>query len=337
MRHAWGIAVILLLAACRTAPSSREPAPRPPMGQDDVKDHLMPLSAAEPPWRDLVRHTAIPIPGRAMHPGPSIDGMLFAYATTEFGPRPQIAVRDTYGSSPIQITSNAGENLFPRISPDGRHVAYASNREGNWDIYVARMDSPASVTQVSFEETDDIAPSWSPDAKKLVYCSRDRSGVWRLVVADIGTRIKTYLGPGIYPDWSPDAKDPWIAFQSTPHEKGGRSGVWRVKPDGTGRREVVGDAARGWSAINPHYSPDGRWIAYATVNKSVESKMFGVPTEADDIWIIRNDGTYNMRLTDELSAEWWPAWGGDRVFFVTNREGMQNICSVRVKPLEDPR
>jgi tricorn protease-like protein len=73
------------------------------------------------------------------------------------------------------------------------------------------------------------------------------------------------------------------------------------------------------------------------VNKSYESQKFGEPTEADDIWIVRNDGAYNMRLTDDLSAEWWPAWGGDRVFFVTNRGGMQNICSVRVKPLEDSK
>ena len=46
---------------------------------------------------------------------------------------------------------------------------------------------------------------------------------------------------------------------------------------------------------------------------------------------------FNMRLTDDLSAEWWPAWGGDRVFFVSSKGGMQNICSVRVKPLEDSK
>jgi tricorn protease-like protein len=69
----------------------------------------------------------------------------------------------------------------------------------------------------------------------------------------------------------------------------------------------------------------------------MESRIFGIPDEADDVWIIRPDGTFDMRLTDELSAEWWPAWGGDRVFFVTNRDGMQNICSVKVKPLEDDK
>jgi len=337
MSHSWGIALLLLRAACEDFDTRVEAPRRPPFGDEDVKDHAMPLNAAEPPWRDLVRHTSLPLPGKAMHPGPSPDGAFFAYATTEFGPRLQIAVRETFDASPLQITANSGDNLFPRVSPDGRQIAYASNREGNWDIFVGRIDSPGSVTQVTFEPEDDIAPAWSPDGKKLIYSSRSQAGVWQIVIVDIGTRIKTFLGAGIYPDWSPDPKHPLICFQSQPKSAGGRSGVWSARPDGTGLREVVADKANSWSAINPHFSPDGRWIAYATVNKSVESRSFGVPTEADDIWIVRNDGTYNMRLTDELSAEWWPAWGGDRVFFVTNRGGMQNICSVRVKPLEDPK
>jgi TolB protein len=330
--------LLSLLVACQPAPPpARDPQARPPMGGEDVKDHTMPLNAAEPPWRDLIRHTEIPLPGKAMHPGPSPDGTSFAYATTEFGPKLQIAWRETFDASPVQITANSGDNLFPRISPDGHRVAYASNREGNWDIYVARIDSPGSVTQVTFEPGDDLAPSWSPDGKKLVYSSRTEGGVWQIVIVDVGTRIKTFLGSGIFPDWSPDAKAPLITFQSLPRVAGGRSGIWCVKPDGTGLREVVGDKAQSWSAINPHFSPDGRWIAYATVNKSVESRNFGVPQEADDIWIVRSDGTYPMRLTDDLSAEWWPAWGGDRVFFVSNRNHMQNICSVRVKPLEDSK
>ncbi|MBI3854583.1 MAG: hypothetical protein HY293_02705, partial [Planctomycetes bacterium] len=63
MRHAWGVAVLLLLAACEAAPSHDDPLPRPKFGGDDVKDYLMPLNAAEPPWRDLVRHTTLPLPG----------------------------------------------------------------------------------------------------------------------------------------------------------------------------------------------------------------------------------------------------------------------------------
>jgi hypothetical protein len=106
MKHAWGIPIVLLLAACTSAPPERDPKTRPPMGGGDVKDHVMPLNAAEPPWRDLIRHTVLPPPGKAMHPAPSLDGAFFAYATTEFGPKLQIAMRETFDASPMQLTSN---------------------------------------------------------------------------------------------------------------------------------------------------------------------------------------------------------------------------------------
>src|SRR5262245_44299503 len=115
MRNAWGIAALLLLAACEDFETARGEGKRPTFGGDDVKDHAMPLSAAEPPWRDLVRHTILPLPGKAMHPAPSPDGAFFAYATTEFGPKMQIAMRETYDASPLQLSANSGDNLFPRI------------------------------------------------------------------------------------------------------------------------------------------------------------------------------------------------------------------------------
>src|SRR5258706_10969218 len=122
MNHSGGLAALLLLAAGEAARSQKDPPKRPTFGGDDVKDHVMPLSSAEPPWRDLVRHTTLPLPGKAMHPGPSADGAFFAYATTEFGPKLQIAIRETFDASPLQITANSGDNMFPRVSPDGKLV-----------------------------------------------------------------------------------------------------------------------------------------------------------------------------------------------------------------------
>ncbi len=324
--------VATILAACGSPP------PAASWGPDDLRDNPIAANAAEPPWRDLARHTSVHAPGRAIQPGASPKGDRLVYATSEFGSRPQIAMRDVDGASAYQISAGAGDSLFPRISPDGRTVAFASNRDGNWEIFLARLDSPSATTQVTFEDADDVAPSWSPDGRKLVYSSKQPgSSVWQLVIVDIGSRLKTYLGPGVYPDWSPDPKQPWIAFQSQPRAPGGRSGIWVVRPDGSALREIVGDKTRVWSAINPHFSPDGRWIAYATVNKSAESRAYGEAEAADDIWIVRPDGTLDTRLTDDLSAEWWPSWGGDRVFFVSDRGGAPNVWSVRVKPLEDPR
>jgi Tol biopolymer transport system component len=343
MIRVWGIFGLLALCSCslllKRGPEKPREAVRPTDGSavEDLRDNAIGANAAEPPWRDLVQHTRIPGPGRILHPGASRDGKWVAYASTEFGPKPQIVVRETHGAAPLQITQNGAENLFPKISPCGKRVAWASNRDGNFDLYIARLDAPTVATQVTFDSSDDVAPSWSPDGRRLAYCSRKGpEGAWQIVIVDVGSRIRTFLGAGMYPDWSPDAAADWICFQSQPRQAGGRSGVWVVHSDGTELREVVGDRAHAWSALHPRFSPDGRWIAYATVRKSPESRAFGGPAEADDIWLVRPDGTFDTRLTDDLSAEWWPAWGGDRVFFVSNRDGgAPNLYSVRVKPLED--
>jgi Tol biopolymer transport system component len=333
MKTSWAAILAIVLAACELPPL--EP---PARGIDDLRDNAIAANAAEPPWRDLSRHTSLTAPGRVLHPSASPKGDRVAFVTYEFGAHPQIALREVDGAASYQLTSGAGDHLFPRISPCGKFVAYASNRDGNWEIYVSRIDAPTASTQLTFEASDDVAPSWSPDARKIAYCSRaPGSTLWQIVIVDVGSRLKTYLGAGVYPDWSPDAKSPWIAFQSQPRAAGVRTGVWVVRPDGSGLREIVGDKTRVWSAINPHFSPDGRWIAYASVNKSAESRAFGDADAADDIWIVRPDGTLDTRLTDDLSAEWWPCWGGDRVFFVSDRGGAANIWSVRVKPLEDPK
>lgn len=344
MKKVGGTAGLLLLASCiqpiGSGRGTAGPAPEVPPGAaalEDLRDNPIPASAAEPPWRDLARHTNVTAPGRVAHPGPSRDGGRLCYSSTEFGPRPQVVVRDAYGAGPTQITHNSADNLFPRISPDGKLVAYASNREGNFDIYVARLDAPQAITQVTSDPQDEIAPAWSPDGKRLVYSARREDGVWQLVIAEIGSRVKTFLGPGLYPDWSPDAKDPWICFQSQPREAGGRSAVWVVRPDGTSVREVAADRSRAWSALTPRFSGDGRWIAYATASRSPESRVLGAPEEADDVWVVRPDGTLDTRLTDDFSAEGWPAWGGDRVFFISNRGGGRNVWSVQVKPLEEEK
>ncbi len=334
LRRVLGIALAALLAGCELlrGPEEENPPPEVPVEDTDPGRRLGPTTA-EPAWRDLTRHTQLVAPNRATHPGPSRDGRFFAYVTTEFGPRPQIALRAANGAAATQITANGADNYFPRVSPDGRHVAYCSNRHGNFDIFVARIDAPSTTVQVTSGADDDIAPSWSPDGRKLVYCTMVPEGYWRLVISDVGTSVTTWLGPGLYPDWSPDPKDPWIAFQSQPRAEGGKSTIWVCRPDGTQRGEIVGDKVGVWAAMNPGFSPDGRWIAYATVRRSVESRLFGAPEEADDIWIVRPDGTYDTRLTEDLSAEWWPAWGGNRVFFVSTRHGTRNVYSVQPKPL----
>src|SRR5262245_54539522 len=123
MKKVGATAGLLLLASCIRPIDSETPrgpsagAPERPSGGagslEDLRDNPIPASAAEPAWRDLARHTNAAAPARVTHPGPSRDGTRLSYASTEFGPRPQVVVRDAYGAAPVQVTQNGADNLFP--------------------------------------------------------------------------------------------------------------------------------------------------------------------------------------------------------------------------------
>ena len=324
----------LVLVACHSHPPVRgEGGGEVTKGIDS---EVIPETVMMPAWEGLIQHTRISPPGKATHPCSSQDGTFFVYSSTETSVTPQIFLRETDGVVPTQLTNNRAENIFPRISPNGKKVAFSSNVSGNWDIYVLRLDAPASWLTVTSGPRDEIAPSWSPDGKKLVYSSKSERGYWRLVIVDVATGIPTFLGAGLYPDWSPhpDSADQWIAFQSQ-SQNGMKGSIWIVRPDGSGLRELVADRHREWSAVNPRWAPDGKWISYATVKRSPESVAYGQAGEADDLWVVMSDGRYDTRITDDLSPEWWPAWSADRLLFVSKREGIQNIFSVRPRPLVD--
>lgn len=333
----WNRTAVLfaVLVGCQEIPD--QPAVQPKKA--DVENLLHPDIGpiTDSPYRDLRQHTLLGTVGRATHPNPSPDGTWMVYASTETCEKPQIFMRSLNSASFTQLTHNAAGNLFPKISPNGKMVAFASDRGGNWDIYIIRIDAPAAPMQITNGPNDDIAPSWSPDGKRVVYCSCSMTGVWQIIIVDVATRVPTYIGPGLYPVWSPHSKpeDQWIAFQSQPRFPGDKSGIWVMRPDGTELSEVAADRGRTWSAVTPSWSPDGIYLAYATTLRSLESRVYGEADQADDVYVIKPDGSWNLRLTRDLSPEWWPAWGGNRISFVSVRDGAQNIFSVRPMTLDE--
>jgi Tol biopolymer transport system component len=76
------------------------------------------------------------------------------------------------------------------------------------------------------------------------------------------TRLTTAPGLDDGPDYSPDGK--YIYFNS---ERTGLMQIWRMKPDGSDQEQVTSDDYNNWFA---HPSPDGKWIAFLSYDKSVK-------------------------------------------------------------------
>ena len=64
------------------------------------------------------------------------------------------------GTSPIHLTSTAGDDKFPRYSTDGAQIVFASDRDGNWEIYTMSSAGASQTKLTSDALANAYPPSW---------------------------------------------------------------------------------------------------------------------------------------------------------------------------------
>ena len=154
------------------------------------------------------------------------------------------------------------------LSPDGRRLAVSIAGEGRTDLWVKQLDA-GPLTRLTFSGTLNYRPAWERGGRSLSFTS-DQDGMSHLyrIRAD-GSGKPERLMPGDTSQideslWSPDGR--WLVY---------RAGV----VDGTRNifaRRAAGDSgavtisARVFDEYMPTLSPDGRWIAYVSVESGHE-------------------------------------------------------------------
>ncbi|MGE3108670.1 MAG: TolB family protein [Phycisphaerales bacterium] len=272
--------------------------------------------------------------GSDFDPDVSRDGQFIVYASTQHRVTADIYMKAVNGRTITQLTADPAQDVMPAISPDGSRVAFASNRTGSWDIYVMSTGGGQAV-QVTSDPAHELHPSWSPDGSRLVFCRLGEvSGRWEMWVADVDQPMPgEFIGYGLFPTWSPVAgtapgKRDKILFQRS-RERGDRAfSVWTVDyraGDASSPTEIVSSARA--AVINPAWSADGTRIVYATVPYAA-GMNFDRPANAD-LWMCGVDGAGRVNLTTGRSVNLMPKWSSDgRIYFVSNRGGIDNIWSV---------
>ena len=149
----------------------------------------------------------------------------------------------------------------PELAPDGQWVAAGRVVEGNVDVWLINVGR-AVPSRFTFDAAVDNAPTWSPDGSQVVFRS-SRKGVHDLFEKAVsGTSDEQPLlmtSQGKSPlDWSRDGR---FLLYSVQDSKSG-SDLWALPM--TGDRKPFAVLQSSFDEMEGQFSPDGRWLAYAS-------------------------------------------------------------------------
>jgi tricorn protease len=208
------------------------------------------------------------------------------------------------------------------LSPTGTRALF----EARGEIWTVPVDKGDVRNLTNLPGAADRTPAWSPDGKSVAWFS-DASGEYQLVIAPqsgLGERKTIDLGkPSMYFTlrWSPDSKR--LAFTDV------GLNLWMVDVASSALTKVDTDQ---WMVpertLDPAWSPDSRWIAYAK----------RLPSQQHAISVYEVATKRITQITDGLSDAVSPAWdrNGKYLYWLASTDLGLNTSWLEMEQYDHP-
>jgi TolB protein len=191
-------------------------------------------------------------------------------------------------------------DLAPTWSPDGRTIAFERyvNSSGTSDIYL--MDARGAHVRRLTRLGDAEQPAWAPDGGRIAFAHRGD-----VVVLDVRrgttTRVTHTRLDESYPDFSPDGKR--LVYELNDPSPAGLNveeyDAYVSDADGSHPRRL---SQPGDTDGHPVWSPDGRFIAYASDGGTVLGDSVSlVIVRADDGRVVKR---FPLPALTEYGIDW---------------------------------
>ena len=223
------------------------------------------------------------------------------------------------------VTANGGATRLlrsPTVSATHIAFAYANN------IWIVERAGGTARRVTSFHGQT-LNPHFSPDGKWIAFSGEYAGNNDVYVVPAEGgepKRLTWHPGSDVVQGWTPDGKAVMFATSRATWAPSGAPRFWTVPASGGVEAPMALPRA-----YQGKISPDGSRIAYRMNNSWDEERRNYRGGQNRPIWIV------DLKTYDLVSPPWTdskdvdPAWVGDTVYFISDRDGVANIWSFDTK------